>query len=152
MERQITFRKAVSADLGLVKSCALAAYEPYVKPMGRMPAPMIQDFEAVLPNVTVTDPFYGYAVMFEKQDAWFVENLAIHPLHHGKGLGACFMQTAIKHASKNGLGKIELYTNVHMVPAQRFYERLGFLLFDRKSEDGFERLYYRKWLDDQVPF
>ena len=47
-------------------------------------------------------------------------------------------------ARAQGLPRIELFTNVHMTENRSLYPALGYREFARRTEDGFERVYFSK--------
>lgn len=56
----------------------------------------------------------------------YLGGLAIHPSHHGKGLGREMMQEIIALGKTKNLLRIELSTAVNNVKAIRLYEQVGF--------------------------
>ena len=70
--------------------------------------------------------------------------IAVAPEAQGQGLGAMMVSHAGAVAQAAGLEAITLYTNAAMQGAQRLYARLGFDLVERRHQDGFDRLFYRK--------
>ena len=54
------------------------------------------------------------------------------------------MSFAEEEALRRGLQTIELYTNVKMTENLELYPRLGYQETDRREEDGFSRVFYRK--------
>jgi hypothetical protein len=39
---------------------------------------------------------------------------------------------------------VELYTNALMTENLRYYPRLGYVEYDQRRENGFDRVYFRK--------
>ncbi|MDJ0946764.1 MAG: GNAT family N-acetyltransferase [Kiloniellales bacterium] len=147
----MTIRKAVPGDLDRVKDCARQAYGLYVPRMGKEPAPMVADFEAQIETgtlyvVELEGEVAGFIVLYPRRDHLHVENVAVFPAGQGKGLGKALMRFAEDEAGRRGLSAIELYTNVKMVENQAFYPALGYVETDRREEDGFSRVFYRKEL------
>lgn len=89
----------------------------------------------------------GYLVSFTRNSSLFVENVAIAPQHQGKGYGGGVFALLEARAKVFGLAAIELYTNEKMTENLDFYPRLGFEEFDRRTEAGFKRVYFRKTVD-----
>jgi ribosomal protein S18 acetylase RimI-like enzyme len=76
----------------------------------------------------------------------FLENVAVHPAQQGKGYGRILMAFVEREALKSGLGKIRLYTNIHMRENLGLYAALGYVETGRRREDGFDRVYFEKQL------
>lgn len=56
----------------------------------------------------------------------YLGGVAIHPDHHGKGLGLKMMQEIIEFGNTKNLLRIELSTAVNNAKAIRLYEQVGF--------------------------
>ncbi len=145
----MTIRKAVLSDLDRVKDCARQAYTLYVARMGKEPAPMVADFAAQIESGTLhvielDGEVAGFIVLYPRRDHLHVENVAVLPAGQGKGLGKALMRFAEDEATRQGLSAIELYTNVKMTENQAFYPALGYVETERREEDGFSRVFYRK--------
>ena len=54
---------------------------------------------------------------------------------------------AERRARELGLPAVTLYTNEAMVENLRLYPRLGFVETERRVEDGYRRVFFRKALD-----
>ena len=89
----------------------------------------------------------GFLVSYALQNSLFVENVAIDPQHQGKGYGGSVFALLETRARSLELSAIELYTNEKMTENLNFYPRLGFKEFDRRTEAGFNRVYFRKAVD-----
>lgn len=143
-------RPAKSSDLEVVRRIAREAYQTYVSRIGREPAPMIADFHGHLDagELWVLDlpPVTGYIVMYEKDGALQIDNLAVAPLSHGSGFGRQLLDHAEERAVAAGLPLITLYTNVHMKENLSFYPAHGFSEIARRHEDGFDRVFFSKSL------
>lgn len=74
---------------------------------------------------------------------YFLENIAVLPDRQGAGYGRLMINEVIAGARKNNSDCIELYTNEMMVENIMWYRKLGFEEFDRRVEDGFNRVYLR---------
>ncbi|MGH9174573.1 MAG: GNAT family N-acetyltransferase, partial [Vicinamibacterales bacterium] len=79
----------------------------------------------------------------------FVENVAVHPRHQGAGLGRRLMQFAEDRARAEHLSEIRLYTHERMTENITYYGKLGFDETDRRTEDGYQRVYMRKVIASQ---
>ncbi len=145
----IQIRLAVADDLSDIQSCAHAAYAKYVERIGREPAPMIAEFsnQIGLGQVRVAlygKLFVGYVVCYRKRDRYHLENVAVIPSHTGKGIGKKLVEYVEQTARENGLSAVELYTNESMIENLTFYPQLGYIETERKQQDGFNRVFFRK--------
>lgn len=124
------------------------AYDVYVARMGRRPAPMDHDYAAKTRDgvVFVADDgeLAGLIVLIRAPDHLFVENIAVDPSRQRSGIGRALLGYAEGYARMHGLSELRLYTNEAMTENLVFYPRLGFREVDRRTEDGFRRVYYSK--------
>ena len=109
---------------------------------------MLADFPDLIKSGSVwvvgEDPVPGYIVMTRRDGNLIVENVAVHPLNHGMGFGRALLDFAERTARDQGLVRIELFTNIHMTENRSLYPALGYREFARRTEDGFERVYFEK--------
>jgi len=75
-----------------------------------------------------------------------LENVAVRNRFAGQGVGRQLIDYAETQARSLGLISIELYTNLKMTENLAYYPKLGYSEVDRRDEDGFSRVYYRKIL------
>ncbi|EJN34721.1 acetyltransferase [Pseudomonas sp. GM78] len=151
-ERQL-IRQAIPDDEVAVRACAEQAYAQYVGVIGRKPAPMLADFRAQIAAGLVyistgeQDELRGFIVFFPVDQHMFLENVAVSAAGRGKGIGKALVQFCEAQALRLGLGSVHLYTNVKMTDNLSIYPRLGYVEVQRRSEDGFDRVYFEKRLD-----
>jgi hypothetical protein len=55
-----------------------------------------------------------------------------------------------REAVRRGFDSIYLCTNAKMRENPAFYPRIGYVQYDRKLDDGYDRVFYRKRLCDRV--
>jgi ribosomal protein S18 acetylase RimI-like enzyme len=152
MAIEVTIVRAGQAHLDAVRVCAWAAYEKYVGPIGREPAPMVADFAAQIAEGLIDVALNGQArvvgfiVCYPRRDHLHIENLAISPAAQGAGVGTRLLCHAEARAGEFGLNAIELYTNAKMIEGLAFYPARGFVEIERRHEAGFDRVYFRKEL------
>ena len=145
---------AQPADCAAVAACVHAAYAPYVARIGREPAPMLADYEAlirrgvayVVRDTASAETVRGVLIMEPFDNALFIENVAVHPEHQHQGLGLRLMRFAEQQAAAKGLTELRLYTNERMTENIAFYQRLGYQEVERRTADGFRRVFMRKFL------
>ena len=73
-----------------------------------------------------------------------VENVAVARSAQGRGLGRRLLEHAEDQALRLGLPETRLYTNAAMTENLAIYPRLGYAEVNRRTEDGFDRVYFRK--------
>ena len=117
-------RPARPADADWARALVRRAYALYVPRMGKEPAPMLADYGALIAagEVHVLEEAGAPAaliVIYPKEDALFIENIAVDPSTQRKGHGRAllaFAETA----------------------------RLGFRETERREEDGYSRVFFEK--------
>ncbi|MDB5551488.1 MAG: acetyltransferase [Rhizobium sp.] len=146
-------RKAKTTDEAAVRDCAEGAYTRYVALIGRKPAPMIADFAAQIASDQVyvavdgNDELQGFIVFFPDDGHMFLENVAVRPEVAGRGVGKSLIQFCEAEAERLGLGGVHLYTNEKMAENLSIYPRLGYQEVGRRSEHGFNRVFFEKHFD-----
>lgn len=149
--RMTAIRKGENGDLHGVRACAAASYAMYIPRIGRKPAPMLADFETHLARgelfiALCGGDVAGYIVLYRRGDHLHIENVAVHPVHQGSGIGRTLLDFAEKTALDKDLFAIELYTNAKMTENLALYPHLGYEETARRTEDGFDRVFFRKAL------
>ena len=142
-------RQALINDYPSVKDCAKAAFEPYAERMGKEPVTMQADFISHIRNnhlhvFELQNAVVAYVVFYLKGDHVLLDNIAVHPTHSGHGYGKQLIQFVETAAGSYQVPTVELYTNVLMTESIALYLSLGYQEFDRRTEDGFDRLFFRK--------
>jgi len=146
----IPIRPALAADEPAIRACAEAAYGGYVVAIGRRPAPMDADFAAQIAAGQVhvaTDAagaLLGYVVFYPEGRHMHLEAVAVMPAAAGQGIGKQLIRFCEAAARGPGLGAVHLYTNQKMTANLSLYPHLGYVEVGRRSEDGFDRVYYEK--------
>ncbi|WLD58726.1 GNAT family N-acetyltransferase [Salinispirillum sp. LH 10-3-1] len=146
---EINIRPALPSDFVDIQSCAQSAYAKYVERMGREPAPMHADFATQIAHgwvvVAVCEAgLAGYIVFYFKNDHAHIENVAVSPEFSGHGIGKRLLEHAERAAQDVGCVAVELYTNEAMTENLAMYPKLGYIEVERRREDGFSRVFFRK--------
>ncbi|MBM3523754.1 MAG: GNAT family N-acetyltransferase [Alphaproteobacteria bacterium] len=144
-------RAATTADIPRLTAIAHAAYRRYVARIGRRPAPMDPDFATLIAvgDVSVRvagDTILGFVIWRAKVDHVFIDNVAVDPAAHGHGHGKAMLNFVEAEARRRGLTELRLYTNAKMTENLAMYPRLGWVETDRRIQDGFDRVFFRKSL------
>ena len=145
----ITIREAIASDCDAIEACAHAAYQVYIDIIGKAPAPMQADFNSHIAAAQVIvmlniKQLVGYAVYTSKDDDIQLENIAIDPVFQSQGLGRRLIESIHALAREKGYKAVALYTNEKMTENLDWYNKLGYTETDRRHEDGFDRVYFRK--------
>lgn len=147
----IVLRAATPSDADAARALVAASFEKYVALIGKRPAPMLINFEQRLRQdgafIALGPDGLDGLTLFETQGGTLaLDVIAVAPARQGCGVGRALTTFVENVAGDLGLRAVELYTNVAMTDAAAFYRRLGYEIFDRRAEDGFERIYFRKRL------
>lgn len=147
--REQDIRVAGPADVAAVKAVTDAAYHHYIERIGRVPQPMEADHaaNAAAGRVFVTgDPVIGLVVVEAYEDHLFLDNLAVHPDAHGRGVGRRLLEFVDTHARALGLSEVRLCTHAAMWENQRIYPNFGYEVVERRVDGPYDRIHYRKRL------
>ena len=141
--------QAARGDAQAVAECVRAAYAHYVERIGREPAPMTADYEALIDAGEVWvaragEGVAGVLVLRPQPPALLLENVAVAPDRQGEGLGRALVTFAEDRARAEGLAEVVLYTNERMTENLRFYPALGYTETGRARQAGFARVFFRK--------
>ncbi|HLJ65566.1 MAG TPA: GNAT family N-acetyltransferase, partial [Stellaceae bacterium] len=96
-----------------VRSLVRRAYALYIPRMGKEPAPMLADYGALIAagEVHVLEEkgeAVALIVIYPKEDALFIENIAVDPVAQGKGHGRALLDFAEQEARRLGLKALRL--------------------------------------------
>ncbi|WP_203931288.1 GNAT family N-acetyltransferase [Virgisporangium ochraceum] len=123
-------------DRAAVVELVEQAYQPWVAVIGARPAPMDADYAGLIAagqvHVTGADVLDGLIVLVPEPDVLLVENVAVRPPLHGRGLGRRLLAFAEDEARRLGLAAVRLYTNGKMSRNIELYEKLGYEITDRQ--------------------
>lgn len=144
-------RQAQQADHEAIVACIQSAYSLYAARIGKKPAPMFAQYTShialgVVYVLLLDEGIHGVLVMMPQGRSMFVENVAIEPRFQGQGLGSVLMTFVEQQARTKQLEEIRLYTNELMTENLHFYHHLGFVEEERRTEDGYRRVFLRKAL------
>ena len=147
----VSVRVARLEDAAVIGDLVRGSYAKYVERLGREPAPMLEDYAALIEAGEVWvlvegEEVLGVLVMRAAEDHLFVDNVAVAPGHQGRGLGRELVAFAEERARREGLGEIRLYTNEKMWENLAVYEKLGFEETGRGLDGGDRRVFLRKRL------
>lgn len=149
----LTLRRARGDDVPAIQSMVRAAYTKYIDRIGKPPAPMNADYGELLQSHEVfvlennaNNLVVGSIVLGLDGDADSIKinNLVVDTAAQGKGYGRILMNYAETFAQAQKRPALTLFTNVKMFENLTLYPKMGFLEVGRRTEDGYERVYFRK--------
>lgn len=146
-----TLRLACSDDAPAVTACVCRAYLDWIEVIGRQPGPMLDDYLAVIQQHTVYvalkgQQVIGVLVLKTDCEGYLLDNVAVHPDHQGQGIARHLMDRAEQCALEAGYTSIHLYAHKRMTSNHKRYRALGYEAYDRRTEQGLARIYFRKSL------
>ena len=142
-------RPASIVDLPAVERIVRDAYVKYISRMGKTPRPMLDDYRkriraheiwVILDNNIVV----GVLVLLPESDHLLLDNVAVDPAFHGRGIGRILIEFAEREANRRGYDEIRLYTHRTMHENIAMYPRRGYEETGRCTQDGFERVFFQK--------
>ena len=112
---------------------------------------MLEDYAAVVEKHAAfvaegPDGMVGVLVLIATPSGILLDNVAVHPALQGKGIGHRLLAFAEAEACRRGYDCIELYTHECMTENIELYRRIGYRETDRRSEQGYDRVYMKKHL------
>ena len=141
---------ATWTDAAALRRIARGAYQHYTAEMGREPAPMTADYAHHLRHdqvhVAVDDGglALGFAVVIEKPEGGWLENIAVAPAVMGQGIGAALLRHVEDDLARAGAAALNLYTNQVMRQNIDWYRKNGYQETGRRREDGYQRVFFQK--------
>lgn len=136
-------------EIGVVREIVDQAYSPWIERIGMRPGPMDDDYAAQVRDGLVevvedNGEVLGLIVLVDEGDVLLVENVAVRPTAQGRGVGRALLDHADRTAALLGVGELRLYTHSGMLENIELYSRLGWRETERRSEHGFERVFFSK--------
>ena len=144
-------RRATSDAVAAISSCIAAVHAPYVARIGKPPAPMLDDYSDIVAAhdvfvLILDNKIIGTLVLLNRKQIYLLDNVAVHPDFQGRGFGRMLIAFAETRAKNAGFDFITLYTNEQMSENIQLYKKLGFMETERRTEQGYRRVYMRKIL------
>lgn len=139
------------ADRAAIERVVNDAYAKYVPRIGKKPAPMLDDYAALIAAREVwvlrqDGGVAGVLVLKDAGDHLLLDNIAVAPDRQGQGLGRRLLDFAGLEGSRRGYRELRLYTHALMHENQRIYGALGWEAYARGLEGGYDRVFMRKRL------
>ena len=146
-----SIRQALPDDAEAVAACVGAAYRHYIERIGKPPGPMLEDYAQVIRQrqvavAEIDGAIVGVLVLAVTEEGQCLENVAVDPAFHGRGIGRALLERAEAEARRRGFAAIYLYTHEKTTENQALYSKIGYVEYDRRVEKGYSRVYMRKRL------
>jgi GNAT superfamily N-acetyltransferase len=146
-------RPASVADLAAIERIVSDAYRVYIERIGKPPGPMLDDYSAHVRNhaawvAEVGEQVTGVLILIDETDHLLLDNVAVDPSHHGRGIGRALLNFAEEEAVRRGHSEITLYTHEKMSENLAMYPALGWVETERREQNGYQRVFFRKSLGD----
>lgn len=149
-------RPATIADLPAITAIVADAYTPYIARIGQRPGPMQDDYAAAIAErvvwvASLDAAVAGVVVLLAHNDHLLLDNVAVAPMLHGRGIGKALMRFAAEQAARLGLPEMRLYTHEMMTENRAMYARLGWQETGRGEQQGFRRVFFSKSVSQASP-
>ncbi|KAM0478445.1 hypothetical protein ACHAP7_006120 [Fusarium lateritium] len=151
----LSLSRGKAEDIPAIKNIVNKPYTKYIERIGKPPAPMTADYTKLLAShdvfvltIAPTKQIVGSIVIKEDldTDSIKINNLVVDTAAQGRGYGGLLMRYAEAFAKARGRQALTLFTNAMMYENLTLYPKMGFEETERKSEDGYQRVYFRKEL------
>ena len=144
-------RSARLTDAAAAAACVNAAFSPYIERIGKPPAPMLLDFPEIIAAgkvwvAEVAGQVAGVLVQYETEAGFYIDTVAALPELQGTGIGRALLLFAESEAARRGYRSLYLCTNLKMTENQALYPKIGYVEYERKLDQGYDRIFNRKQL------
>ena len=148
-------RHARESEAPALADLVRRAYAHYVDRMGKKPAPMTEDYAALIRagSVRVAEhegTLLGLLVLTKHTNHVALDNIAVSPDAQGSGIGAQLLEFTENYAREHELREIRLHTNEAMTENITYYTRRGYVETGRAIDRGYRRVFFTKHLRDPV--
>ncbi len=148
----VIVRPAAQSDRAAIEHIASDAFAKYIERIGREPEPMTTDYEEIISRggvvvAIVGGEIVGYVEMYSQEDHLFIDKIAIAPTYQKLGIAHAVYGLIAVTARVRGLRYLKLYTNAAMHENIKLYEEAaGFIVTERRTEHGYDRVYMMREL------
>ncbi len=112
---------------------------------------MLDDYQVLINQGIVyvacqSEEIVGVLVMKQTEQGFCIETIGVHPRTQGLGVGGLLLSFAEAQAKQSGYASIYLSTHKMMHESQAIYGHFGYVEFDRRIVNGYDRIFVRKQL------
>jgi ribosomal protein S18 acetylase RimI-like enzyme len=127
---------ATADDTDAVVALVNAAYSKWIPITGTTPMPMLTDYAPLIAQNYVHTlregaTLVGVLVIWQEDDALYIDNIAVHPNHQRRGIGDILLNFAEQKAREMNLTTMSLMTNEKMESNQAYYRKHGYVEVSR---------------------
>jgi ribosomal protein S18 acetylase RimI-like enzyme len=145
----VFMRRAEESDVEIVREIVLAAYSKWISVIGREPTPMTADFNKAVREhdiylAIIAGDAVGLIEIRLHADHLWIENVAVHPLRQGIGIGRRLLSYVEGKAAQAEIGEIRLQTNEAFEANIALYVALGYEIDKREPFMGGKTIFMRK--------
>lgn len=145
----VFMRRAEESDVEIVHQIVRAAYSKWISIIGREPTPMAADFNKALREhdiylAIVAGDVVGLIEVRLHADHLWIENVAVHPLWQGTGIGRRLLSYVESKAAQAEIGEIRLQTNEAFEANITLYVALGYKIDRREPFMGGKTVFMSK--------
>lgn len=154
--QEVLIERATVQDGEAIRHLVMQAYSKYIDRIGKEPAPMKTDYPSVIAAATQEvyvlrehgrDGLVVGSILLSDSpadDSIKVDNLVVDPKAQGRGYGRLLLDLAVDVAKSKGRTALTLFTNEKMYENLSLYPKMGFVETERRVEDSYRRVYFRK--------
>lgn len=145
----LQFRLADEQDLPIIRVVVDLAFSPFIPLVGKQPVPMLEDFMKAIRDDEIwlaesSGVCKGLLHLKFAPSHLVYEIVAVSPLWQGQGVGKALLRFGEEKAKEYGYQEIRLLTNQTFSAAVAMYPKYGYQEVERREEEGYSRIYYRK--------
>jgi ribosomal protein S18 acetylase RimI-like enzyme len=145
----MNIRPAGTSDVSAMTRIVADAYSKYIARIGKPPGPMLDDYASHVRSHTAwvvenDGMVAGLIVLQPMDDHLLLDNVAVDPAFHGRGIGRVLMGFAEQEAQRRGYRELRLYTHEKMTENLAMYPALGWQETWRGEQAGYQRVFFRK--------
>jgi ribosomal protein S18 acetylase RimI-like enzyme len=135
-ESPFNIQLATATEANDIAALVNAAYSKWIPITGTTPMPMLADYPALIAKNVVYavregNELVAALVIWQEDDALYIDNIAVHPEHQKRGIGDLLLSFAEEKARAMNLTKLSLMTNEKMESNQAYYRKHGYVEVDR---------------------
>ena len=154
-ETPFKIQLATPNDAAEITALVNAAYSKWIPIIGGKPMPMTANYAELIAKdyvyvVREGAALIGVLVIWELDDALYIDNIAVAPEQQGRGIGDRMLAFAEEKAREMNLRTMTLLTNAKMESNQAYYRKHGYVETRRQTiAEGRVAVWMHKPLTDE---